>query len=171
MAAFVPASRLLGSAVRARFLRYNQERPSSRLREQPHPAQLWRGRHRRGWRRGLGDVRRWVRKIETDANCCLTPRVCPSDGLSSTLQNLDFNKASALTLQSPEDALFQRISKRSLPDCVAMGIVVAKQSTLIIACLWACVKHAPPLSLWDFLQNLKLSSKLIISHYKRLSLV
>lgn len=58
----VPASHLLGSAIGAHVCRYNQERPSTRLRQQPHPAQLRRGRHRCRRRRGPGDVCSRVRK-------------------------------------------------------------------------------------------------------------
>lgn len=61
-AGFVPACPLLGSAIGAHVLSHNQDRPSSRLWQQPHPAQLRRGRHWRGRGRRPGDVCSWVRK-------------------------------------------------------------------------------------------------------------
>lgn len=39
---------------------------------------------------------------------------------------------------------FLKGSVKDLSDCVTMEIVVAKQSTLIVTCLWACVKPALP---------------------------
>lgn len=75
VAALVPAPRLLGSAVGARLLSYNQERPSARPRKQPHAAQLWGGRHRRGWRRGPGDVCCRVRKRNNDCVEQLSPNL------------------------------------------------------------------------------------------------
>lgn len=86
----VPASHLLGSAIGAHVCRYNQERPSARLRQQPHPAQLRRGRHRCRRRRGPGDVCSRVRKGKRGSENGVSQNValCPLALLQPTYSTL-----------------------------------------------------------------------------------
>lgn len=62
VAGLVPACLLYSSAIRAHVLSYNQDCPSSGLRQQPHPAQLRCGRHGCRWWRRPGGVCSWVRR-------------------------------------------------------------------------------------------------------------
>ena len=55
------AAPLAGPALSAHVLVRDPERAASGQRQQPHAAQLRRGRHRRGRGRRSGDICGWVR--------------------------------------------------------------------------------------------------------------